>query len=166
MILKTLLISILLILLPINAVSFPVDVERVCFPPGCEQAIVESIGTAKSEILVQAYSFTSTPIAKALLNAHKRGVRVEVILDKSQRTQKYSSYTFFKNQGIPVYIDEQHAIAHNKIIIIDRAMVITGSYNFTKAAEIKNAENILFIKSPQLTDIYLKEWGKHRNHSE
>ncbi|MGC8602602.1 MAG: phospholipase D-like domain-containing protein [Desulfomonilaceae bacterium] len=60
---------------------------QVYFSPngGCTQAIVNEINNSKSEILVQAYSFTSTPIAKALLEAHKRGVKVEVILDKSQR---------------------------------------------------------------------------------
>lgn len=78
---------------------------------------------------------TSAPIAKALLNAHKRGVKMEVILDKSQRTQKYSSATFLLNVGIPVKIDAQHAIAHNKVMIIDGETVITGSFNFTRAAE-------------------------------
>ena len=108
---------------------------EVYFSPrgGCTEAIIKELDKAKSSILVQAYSFTSAPIAKALLNAHKRGVKVEVILDKSQRTQQYSSATFLHNQGIPVKIDAQHAIAHNKVMIIDGETVITGSFNFTKA---------------------------------
>jgi len=122
---------------------------QVYFSPdgGCTEAIVKEINGAKTEILVQAYSFTSTPIAKALLNAHKRGVKIEAILDKSQRKEKYTSATFIANSGIPTYIDDQHAIAHNKIMIIDRSTVITGSFNFTKAAEEKNAENLLIIVS-------------------
>jgi phosphatidylserine/phosphatidylglycerophosphate/cardiolipin synthase-like enzyme len=80
------------------------------------------------------------------LNAHKRGVKIEAILDKSQRTQKYSSATFLYNQGIPVKIDAQHAIAHNKVMIIDEETVIAGSFNFTKAAEANNAENLLAIR--------------------
>jgi len=76
------------------------------------------------------------------LNAHKRGIKVEVILDKSQRTQKYSSATFLYNQGILVKIDAQHAIAHDKVMIIDGETVITGSFNFAKAAEESNAENL------------------------
>jgi hypothetical protein len=52
------------------------------------------------------------------LGAHKRGVKVEVILDKSQRTQKYSSAAFLHNVGIPLKIDGQHALAHNKVIMI------------------------------------------------
>jgi len=88
-------------------------------------------------VLVQAYSFTFAPIAKALLNAHKRGIKVEVILDKSQRTQKYSSADFMANSGIPTKIDAVHAIAHNKVMVIDGETVITGSFNFTRAAEEK-----------------------------
>jgi len=121
---------------------------------------------AKSEILVQAYSFTSAPIAKALVDAHKRGVKVEAILDKSQRSEKYTSAAFLANSRIPTFIDARHAIAHNKIMIIDQSTVITGSFNFTKAAEEKNAENLLIIKSRELAGIYIDNWKKHREHSE
>ena len=121
---------------------------------------------AKTSVLVQAYSFTSAPIAKALLNAHKRGVKVEVILDKSQKTQKYSSATFLNNQGIPVKIDAQHTIAHNKVMIIDGETVITGSFNFTKAAEESNAENLLIIHDKKLAERYIKNWQEHERHSE
>ena len=121
---------------------------RLYFSPngGGTEAIVSEIRNARGEVLVQAYSFTSTPIAKALLDARKRGVKVTVILDKSQKTASYSSADFLRNSGIATYIDGKHAIAHNKIMIIDRECVITGSFNFTKAAEEKNAENILVIK--------------------
>lgn len=141
---------------------------KVYFSPdgGCTDAINKVLGQARQEILVQAYSFTSAPIAKALLDAHKRGVTVQVILDKSQRSQKYSSATFLKNSRIPTYIDAKHAIAHNKIMIIDREIVITGSFNFTKAAEEKNAENLLIIRDKELARIYIQNWEMHRGHSE
>ena len=132
---------------------------------GCTEAIIKEIEKAQSEILVQAYTFTSAPIAKALLQAHKRGVKEEVILDQSQRTQKYSSATFLANQKIPIYIDDQHAIAHNKVMIIDRKIVITGSFNFTRAAEEKNAENLLVIQSSELAKVYLDNWHQHKEHS-
>jgi phosphatidylserine/phosphatidylglycerophosphate/cardiolipin synthase-like enzyme len=141
---------------------------QVFFSPkgGCTEAIIHQIEGAKSEILVQAYSFTSGYIIKALLNAHKRGVKVEVILDKSQRTDKYTSATFLVNSGVPTYIDDIHAIAHNKIMIIDRETVITGSFNFTKSAEEKNAENLLIIKNKDLAKEYLGNWYTHKSHSE
>jgi phosphatidylserine/phosphatidylglycerophosphate/cardiolipin synthase-like enzyme len=127
---------------------------EVYFSPhgGCTDAIIKELNKAKSSVLVQADSFTSAPIAKALLNAHKRGVKVEVLLDKSQRIQKYPSATFLSNQGIPTKIDAQHAIAHNKVMIIDGETVITGSFNFTKAAEENNAENLLVIKDRKLAE--------------
>src|SRR4029453_2611900 len=113
------------------------------------------LASAQKHVLVQAYAFTSAPIAKALLDAHKRGVDVQVLLDKSNVTAQYSSTTFLTNAAIPVSIDSQHAIAHNKIMIIDDATVITGSFNFTKAAEHANAENLLLLKdSPGLAQRY------------
>ena len=141
---------------------------EVYFSPhgGCTEAITRELNKAKSTVLVQAYTFTSSPIAKALLNAHKRGVKVEVILDKSQRTQKYSSATFLYNQGIPVKIDAQHVIAHNKVMIIDGETVITGSFNFTKAAEENNAENLLVIHDKKLAEQYIENWKEHDRHSD
>ena len=141
---------------------------EVYFSPhgGCTDAIVKELDKAKNTVLVQAYSFTSYRIAKALLDAHKRGVRVEIILDKSQRTDQYSSATFLYNQGIPVKIDAQHAIAHNKIMIIDGETVITGSFNFTKSAEEKNADNLLVIRDKKLAEQYIKNWQEHGRHSE
>ena len=83
----------------------------VCFTPGenCTQTIVQALGAATQTILAQAYSFTSAPIVKALLDAHKRGGQVKVILDKSQRSDKYSSADFLANQGVSVVIDANHA---------------------------------------------------------
>jgi phosphatidylserine/phosphatidylglycerophosphate/cardiolipin synthase-like enzyme len=106
------------------------------------------------------------PIAKALVDVYKRGVHIETILDKSQRRQKYSAADFTAHMGIPTFIDAVHAIAHNKVIIIDREVVITGSFNFTRAAEEKNAENLLIIRSKELANVYLENWDNHKRHSE
>src|SRR6266404_4922847 len=105
---------------------------QVYFSPhgGCTEAVVGALNAAKNTVLVQAYSFTSVPIAKALLEAHRRGVKVVVIVDKSQRTEKYSSATFLTNEGIPTLVDDKYSIAHNKIMIIDGHRIITGSFNF------------------------------------
>ncbi len=152
----------------ITAFAFQADITKVCFSPngGCTESIVREINAAKSEIMVQAYSFTSALIAKALTDAFKRGVKVEAILDKSQREKKYTAATFLANAGIPTFIDDKHTIAHNKIMIIDKETVITGSFNFTKAAEEKNAENLLVIKSKELARVYMDNWYKHKEHSE
>lgn len=141
---------------------------EVCFSPkgGCTEAIVRELDAAKSTVLVQAYSFTSAPIAKALVDAHNRGVDVRVVLDQSQRGEKYTSADFVRNEGIPVAIDSKHAIAHNKIMVIDGATILTGSFNFTKSAEENNAENLLVIRSPELAAQYIANWKAHAAHSE
>jgi phosphatidylserine/phosphatidylglycerophosphate/cardiolipin synthase-like enzyme len=76
---------------------------QVFFSPngGCTAAIVSELERAKSSVLVQAYSFTSAPIARAVIDAKKRGVRVQVILDRSQKTEKYSSADFLSNESVP-----------------------------------------------------------------
>lgn len=141
----------------------------VYFSPhgGASDAIVREIVSARSEILVQAYSFTSAPIAKALIDARKRGVKVEVVLDKSQRREKYTSADFLAHGGIDTSIDSRHAIAHNKIMVIDRMTLITGSFNFTRAAEERNAENLLVIRNNgPLANRYVLNFVEHRNHAE
>jgi len=141
---------------------------EVSFSPrgGCTEAVVAALGKARSSVVVQAYSFTSAPIAKALVDAHRRGVKVEVILDKSQRTEKYSSADFVAHAGIPTLIDAKHAIAHNKVMIIDGRVVITGSFNFTKQAEEHNAENLLIIRDQVIAEKYAANWSAHAEHSE
>jgi phosphatidylserine/phosphatidylglycerophosphate/cardiolipin synthase-like enzyme len=78
----------------------------------------------------------------------------------------YFSADFLAHAGIPTFIDARHAIAHNKIMIIDGAVVVTGSFNFTKAAESNNAENLLVIHDPQLAARYMANWKEHQAHSE
>jgi phosphatidylserine/phosphatidylglycerophosphate/cardiolipin synthase-like enzyme len=141
---------------------------EVYFSPegGCTEAVVREIDAAQSSILIQAYSLTSTPIAKAVVAAYNRGVHVEVILDRSDKTEKYSEADYLHNHRVPVLIDSQHAIAHNKVIIIDGQVVITGSFNFTKQAEEHNAENLLVIRDKILADQYTANWKLHADHSE
>ena len=141
---------------------------QVYFSPkgGCTEAVVENLQKATNNILVQAYSFTSAPIAKALVDAHRRGVKVTVILDKSQRTERYSEADFLLHADIPTFIDAKHAIAHNKIMVIDGKTILTGSFNFTKAAEMNNSENLLVIQDTALAAKYTANWQAHLKHSE
>jgi phosphatidylserine/phosphatidylglycerophosphate/cardiolipin synthase-like enzyme len=142
---------------------------EVAFSPhgGSTALVVKVIESAKVSIRVLAYSFTSAPIAKALVAAHKRSVDVRVVVDKSQRSARYTSATFLANVGVPIRIDFKHAIAHNKVIIVDGHTVEQGSFNFTKAAEESNGENVLVNwNNPKLAEVYLKDWTKHWEHSE
>jgi len=132
---------------------------------GCRDAIVREIDNAGSEILVQAYSFTSKKIAKALVDAFERKVDVEIILDKGQKHEKESMASYLAKKGLPVYMDAAHHTAHNKVMVIDGSTVITGSFNLIDAAEKKNAENLLIIPSEELAGLYKANWEKHKAHS-
>ncbi|MEI9478805.1 MAG: phospholipase D family protein [Deltaproteobacteria bacterium] len=142
--------------------------EEVFFSPngGCTKAIVDNLNWAERYIRVQAYSFTSKPIADALIAAHKRGVDVKVLLDKSQLHGKGSKLDLLVQAGVPVMIDKKHAIAHNKVMIIDGVTVLTGSFNFTNAAEDKNAENLFVIRDKVVAKKYRNNWNSHSKHSE
>ena len=139
----------------------------VFFSPhgGCTEEVVKELAAAKSRVLVQAYSFTSLPIARALAEAHRRGVRVEVLLDKSQHSHPYAAAAILMRAGVPVKIDAVHAIAHNKVMVIDGATVLTGSFNFTESAEDRNAENLLVVRDAAVAARYAKNWDAHRAHS-
>ena len=133
---------------------------NVCFSPDghCEDLIVQAIRQATQEILVQCYSFTSAHLADALISAQQRGVKVRILFDKSQLTSKFSQISRLKQQDISAQVDHTVGLAHNKIMIIDQMRVITGSYNFSTAANTHNAENLLYIHDPDLAQIYRTIW--------
>lgn len=132
----------------------------VCFTPpsGCSEKIIEEINKSKTTIYVQAYGFTSRTIADSLINAHLRGVKVSVILDRSNVTQGYSKFKDLKKAGIDVSLDVVPGIAHNKVMIIDEKKVITGSFNFTDAADKRNSENVIIIEDKETVKQYLNNW--------
>jgi phosphatidylserine/phosphatidylglycerophosphate/cardiolipin synthase-like enzyme len=132
----------------------------ICFTPGenCQKKIIRAIKGARKEVLVQAYNFSDMSIAHALVLAKTRGIEVKILLDKSQLNSKHGLIPYFVNNRIYLKIDDKPAIAHNKVIIIDRAIVLFGSYNFTYAAKNKNAENIVLIKDPRFAEKFVKYW--------
>lgn len=163
-------ISWLIVLLPLsNGPMLPAQETnspdiRVYFSPhgGCTDAVVRAVRESRSRILVEAYSFTSEPIAAALIDAGKRGVDVEVILDKSQEQARGTEADVISLAGIPTYTDPAYRIAHDKVMIIDGSRVITGSFNFTRSAEEYNAENLLVISNdPPLAAQYEASWKEH-----
>jgi len=163
---KTILIIFLLIPLIGSADTFsPKASYQVCFTPqsNCTYKIVNAIKKAKHSILVEAYSFTSRPIIKALTSAKYRGIDVKMLLDKSLITDAdkyYSPIPYFQNRNIWMKIDYIPSIAHNKVIIIDNNTVITGSFNFTRSAQKYNAENVLIIHDVKLAQKYTDNWYK------
>lgn len=141
----------------------------------CTDIIVEKLNSSKKSVKIQAYSFTSNRIVDALINAHRRGVNVSVILDKSYGEKECSKQ--LRNNGINVYIDTlkrerysnhqryNRGIAHNKIMIIDEKTVVTGSFNFTNAAEHNNTENLIILRSKRLLKKYIKNYNTRQESS-
>lgn len=141
---------------------------EVGFSPGnAEALVVREIDQAQHSILVAAYSFTSKPIAQALVRAARRGIDVRVVMDKSQKSERYTSATFLANMRVPVRIDSRYAIMHNKFMVIDGKTVQTGSFNYTTAAARRNAENVIVIRDNRnVAAAYAREWQRLWGESE
>lgn len=151
----------------IRAIPMDHAVIEAYFSPrgGCTDAIIREIACANKDVRLQGYSFTSKAIAQALIESHRRGVSVEIVLDDSNKNPDISAADDVADAGIPVWLDGSHAIHHNKIVIVDGKTVITGSFNFSKNAELSNAENLVVVHDGALARRYLDEYQKHRAHS-
>jgi phosphatidylserine/phosphatidylglycerophosphate/cardiolipin synthase-like enzyme len=149
-----------------SAQDMTVEVLGVYFTPpaNAAAAIVKAIDASEREVLVQAYGFTHNAIAQALVRAHARGVKVRVLLDKKSQTSNRFVIAVLQDADIAVHQDGKHAIAHNKVMVIDQEVVITGSFNFTNSAATRNAENFLILKSPDLALQYRLQWQNHWAH--
>lgn len=140
----------------------------VLFSPdgGCQDRIIAEIKKAKKRIRVQMYMFTSKEIADALADAKKHGVDCEIMVDKSQEKMTYGRLPVLNRAGVSLLVDAEHEIANNKIMLIDDDVILTGSYNYTKAAEDKNAENLLIIKGhAEVFARYSANYDAHKAHS-
>jgi phosphatidylserine/phosphatidylglycerophosphate/cardiolipin synthase-like enzyme len=134
---------------------------------GCQDAVVRELKAARREVLVQAYSFTAEAITLALVEAKKRGVHVDILLDRSNEQESYSDLHLMLEKGLAPLIDARHAIAHNKVMIIDQRTLVTGSFNFTHQAEHENAENLVVIKGhTSLVKQYRQNFLSHKSHSQ
>ena len=150
----------------ISTTGIQAEVLGVYFTPpaGAATAIVQAVDASEREVLVQAYGFTHNAIAQAVVRAHQRGVVVRVLLDeKSSSTNRYVM-DMLKQANVALRLDGRHAIAHNKVMVIDASVVITGSFNFTNSAATRNAENFLVLKSNAWAQRYKAEWQSHWAH--
>lgn len=143
-----------------------------CFTPGgeCEAEIVALIAGAKKSVHAVAYELTSQPVATALIAAHAAGRDVGVVLDAREAQAKASQLPALIAAGVPVWLDGVHAIQHQKIMCLDcaaayGATVELGSYNYSAAAQSRNAETFVVIRSRALAQTYEQNWAAHRDHS-
>jgi phosphatidylserine/phosphatidylglycerophosphate/cardiolipin synthase-like enzyme len=152
-------------ILPSSAVA--TGETTVHFSPkgGCADTVVSELSGATKSVKVMAYSFTSKEIADALIAAQRRGAKVTIICDEKELNE-YSRAGECAKAGITVYVDGQHPIAHNKVMLIDGRTIITGSFNFTEQAEHANAENLLVLHDSPLYQQYDDNFQVHLGHSQ
>jgi len=132
----------------------------VCFAPeeNCVAFADRAIGNAEREILVGAYGLTAgSGIVEALIRAKERGIDVRLIADKTTPCERNSGVGLLAAAGVPIWIDDQARIAHTKTMVIDGAVTLTGSYNWTRGAAA-NSENLNLISSPAVAAAYAAHW--------
>ncbi|ODS33585.1 MAG: phospholipase D/transphosphatidylase [Candidatus Scalindua rubra] len=107
-----------------------------------------------------------------LINAHKRGVNVQVIFDQNVKfwekgkkrnvIEKKSEYAYklLSRNGVPVFYDDENKVTHNKILVIDKYITIIGSTNWTYGALRKNHEASVMIKSKSVARAFEKKLEK------
>jgi len=136
---------------------------RVMFSPAdeCGRVILDKIVKAERSIDLAIYYLTSRPLAKALVMASKQGVAVRVYADGESSREYYSKVNFLKKNGVLVKIENGEGLMHNKFCIIDDTLLITGSYNWTTSADLKNDENILLIGSEETVKAYRVQFEKY-----
>lgn len=131
-----------------------------------QQLVINVIGSAKDNIRMMAYSFTAPDIMKALIAAKRRGVDVKIVVDENGNTGRASraAMNLVTNAGIPLRVNSNYKIQHDKVIIVDGRHVETGSFNYTASAEKYNSENaIVMWDAPELAGQYLKHWQSRWN---
>ena len=144
-------------------------VVQACFSPlgKCPAHLLREIDSAKQELLVAVYAFTSDDLATALVQAKKRGVAVQVVVDREfDRANANSKGKLLEAQKIPVrriagaaakMAEKDAGLMHQKFAVIDRRVVFTGSYNWTHSAENRNDENLLMFRDARpLAEEYRK----------
>ncbi len=138
-----------------------VAVENYFSPEdGVAAHILAEIARAQSRIRFMAFSFTSDEIADALIARARAGVTVQGVIEERNAESEYGQYTRLRDAGIDVRLDGNPYIMHHKVIVVDDATVILGSYNFTANAENANDENLLIIRDPEVAAHFMVEFGR------
>ena len=122
-----------------------------------EANMVDFVDSAQDTIHAAIYDLDLQSVANALVNAHKRGVEVVVIMDDDQSERKKSLYNYLEENGVLVALDTSSGLMHNKVIVVDGARVWTGSTNPTENGVNKNNNNALVIESEVIAENYIVE---------
>lgn len=138
---------IIVIILSLICISIVYATTKVYFSPEdrCDEVIIEYIKQAKNTVDIAIFSLTRDEIAETIIETHKRGVKIRVIIDKQQAGLKNADDEKLEDAGIPLIRDTHSGFMHNKFAVIDKKIVLTGSYNWTDNATFRNDENLVVL---------------------
>ncbi len=143
---------------------FSVKAEiKVFFSPSndCENEIIDLINNSQKTIDIAVYAINNRNIVKALEKAHRRGIKLRILTDKSQASLKSSKARQIFANGINIKVHTKYKSAHDKFAIFDDAFILTGSYNWTNAASKQNTENCIFLLSePEIVKKYQNRFNE------
>lgn len=142
----------ILVILLLGAFFVNVNAE-IKFTKGCKIELLKLINNTENIIKIAVYSINDLEIIEALLDAKERGVEIEILTDRLQAFGNGSRVKLLHRLGFDIKVHSVNRIMHHKFAIFDEKMAIEGSYNWTKSASTKNAEdcNIFDDKKDILT---------------
>ena len=166
---KSLLFTAILVVLFLSPFCvYSTEILGIYFPPyeGAEKPIIQAYDKAEKYIHLAIYGFTKEDITEALVRAHKRGVEVKVLMDKSQAKDSHAQDKALEAAGVTVRRSTRQGMMHNKFCVIDGIIIYTGSYNHTAGGTKKNDENYIIIKDKETASKYEHQfqrlWEKHK----
>jgi phosphatidylserine/phosphatidylglycerophosphate/cardiolipin synthase-like enzyme len=130
------------------------------------QNLIALVKDAKTSIRFLAFSYTDQPLAQAMIDQSKAGLDVQGIFETFGSTSPSSELDAFWCAHIPVRQDGNSSFLHDKIIIIDNSIVVTGSLNFSSNADNENEENVVILDNPEIAALYLQEYKKLWNQAQ
>jgi phosphatidylserine/phosphatidylglycerophosphate/cardiolipin synthase-like enzyme len=144
-----------------TTVNIP-SVRETCFSrvEQCDVILINLINRANRSVYVAVYSFTRDSLATALIYAKERGVEVRVVIERERAYEQGSEYPMLKSAGVDVRLDGNPNLMHHKFMVIDGYIVVTGSYNWSSAAEDRNDENIVVIFDRDVAQRFVQEFER------
>jgi phosphatidylserine/phosphatidylglycerophosphate/cardiolipin synthase-like enzyme len=137
-------------------------IKAVCFSrvEQCDSLLINLISQARKSVYVAIYSFTRDGLARALIDAKNRGVEVKIIIEEENAYGQGSDYRMLKEAGVDIRLDGNPALMHHKFMVVDGEIIVTGSYNWSTAAEDRNDENFVVIRDRSVAERFIQEFNR------
>jgi phosphatidylserine/phosphatidylglycerophosphate/cardiolipin synthase-like enzyme len=137
-------------------------IKAVCFSrvEQCDNLLINLISQARKSVYVAIYSFTRDGLARALIDAKNRGVEVKIIIEEENAYGQGSDYRMLKEAGVDIRLDGNPALMHHKFMVVDGEIIVTGSYNWSTAAEDRNDENFVVIRDRSVAERFMQEFNR------